>query len=171
MVLQELAEWIGLCQLRIGFDASLKLMVGVARGCCENTGSKSRAMTGLFGKIVKLFVQERYLRFCIMNLAKPHLKLFETTQKPRQYLWLVRYFWQGFEELNHVPQLFRFNPDLMPASGIEIGEVCGLFDELFTPLFERCSGKVFDRFLRLRLCTLAPISFLHPTKEIDKTHP
>ena len=150
MVLQELAKWIGLCQLRIGFDASFKLMDGVARRSCENAGSKSRAMTGLFGKIVKLF---------------------ETTQKPRQYLWLVRYFWQGFEELNHVPQLFRFNPDLMPASGIEIGEVCGLFDELFTPLFERCTGKVFDRFLRLRRCTLAPISFLHPTKEIDKKHP
>jgi hypothetical protein len=50
------------------------------------------------------------------------LKLFETTQTPRQYLRLVRYFWQGFEELNH------FDPDLMPASGIEIGEVCGLFD-------------------------------------------
>jgi hypothetical protein len=118
-----------------------------------------------------LFFQERYLRFSIMNLAKPRLKLFETTQKTQQYLRLVRYFWQGFEEFDHIPQLFRFNPDLMPASGIEIGEVCGLFDELFAPLFERCTGKVFDRFLRLRRCALAPISFFHPTKEIDQTHP
>jgi hypothetical protein len=62
--------------------------------------------------------QERYLRFSIMNLAKPRLKLFETTQKLRQYLRLVRYFWQGFEELNHIPQLFRFNPDLMYLRGL-----------------------------------------------------
>src|SRR3984893_18784364 len=130
-------------------------MAGVARRSCENTGSKSRAMTGLFGKIANLFLQERYLRFFIMNLAKPRLKLFETTQKSHQYLRLVRYFWQGFEEFDHIPQLFRFNPDLMPAPGIEIGEVSGLFDELFAPLFERCAGKVFDRFLRLLRCVFA----------------
>ena len=94
-------------------------MAGVTRRSCENAGSKSRAMAGLFGKIANLFLQERYLRFFIMNLAKPRLKLFETTQKPRQ---LSAIFGKGFEEFDHIPQLFRFNPDLMPASGIEIGE-------------------------------------------------
>src|SRR2546429_7964586 len=108
-------------------------MAGVARRSCENAGSKSRAMTGLFGKIANLFLQERYLRFSIMNLAKPRLKLFETPQKPRQYLRLVRYFWQGFEEFNHIPQLFRLNP--MPASGPELGAHSGLFFPRFSPRF------------------------------------
>src|SRR5215469_13360917 len=44
------------------------------------------------------------------------LKLFESAQKPRHFLRLVRYFWQVLEEFDHIAQLFCVDPDIIAAS-------------------------------------------------------
>jgi hypothetical protein len=67
-------------------------------------------------------------------------------------------------------QLFCLDADLVTISGIEIGEICGLFDELFAPFFEGRTRKVFNWFLRFLCGDVPPISFFHPTNQIDEKH-